>query len=156
MQIMVDNYDLPDKGPVELTLQYTFKITITASEARRWAGRWLAEEVSYLIGTDRPTLVVGERVVWRVPAWIGFPHVGRVGIIGAVDIDVETGEMNNLPACKVALKQNLANLEHRMPPYKPKSLDADSAYLANNVAPTPAVNLVAEEQPEFTASNTEN
>jgi len=48
-------------------------------------------EVSYLIGADSPTLVVGERVVWRVPAWFGLLHTGRLGIVGTVGVDVSSG-----------------------------------------------------------------
>ena len=57
----------------------SFEINVTAEEARRHVREWLREEVSLLIDAEPPTLVVGDQVVWRVPAWISFPvQVGPV------------------------------------------------------------------------------
>ena len=76
-------------------------------------------EVSNLIGADTPTLVVlHQRAVWRVPAWLGFPRQGRVGTVGTVDVDAESGQMNNSPACKAALTQRAKELAAMLPPYR--------------------------------------
>jgi hypothetical protein len=105
MTIILDNYTLPEKGPV--TVAVSFEIKVTAEEARHIVNRWLLNEVSYLLGADPPTLVVGEQVVWRVPAWIGFPSTGRVGVIGTVDVDVKTGELLNPLERKAAIERYL-------------------------------------------------
>lgn len=144
MNILLNAYALPEKGKVELKIDRSFEIKVTAEEARRKVNRWLLNEVSYLIAADPPTLVVAERVVWRVPAWIGFPHTGRAGVVGAVDVDVETGEMNNLAEHKLEIKQNLEKLKPNLPPYKPRSPEEGSAYLAKNVPPAPKL-IIAED-----------
>ena len=115
MTIILDNYILPEKGPVTVTV--SFEIKVTAEEARHIANRWLLNEVSYLLGADPPTLVVGERAVWRVPAWIGFPSTGRVGVVGTVDVDVETGELLNPLERKAAIERYL---EEEVKPRLPK------------------------------------
>jgi len=107
MTIILDNYSIPEKGPVEIKVNVTFEIKVTAEEARHIANRWLLNEVSYLLGADRPTLVVGERAVWRVPTWIGFPSTGRISVVGTVDVDVETGELLNPPERKAAIERYL-------------------------------------------------
>jgi hypothetical protein len=73
MTIIIEPYTIPEKGTVELKIERSFDIKVTSEEARRQVNRWLLNEVSYLIGADSPTLVIGERVVWRVPAWLS-PH----------------------------------------------------------------------------------
>ncbi len=71
MTILLDSQPIPPKGKVDLKVERSFEIKITAEEARRQVNRWLLNEVSCLIGADEPTLVVGEeRVVWRVPAYL--------------------------------------------------------------------------------------
>ncbi len=143
MNILLEPYTIPEKGRVELKVDRAFDIRITAEEARRQVNRWLLNEVSYLISADPPTLVVGERVVWRVPAWIGFPHTGRIGEVGAIKVDVETGEMVDLTARKHEIEQNLEKLKATLPPYQRRPVETGSSYLAQNV-PTAAKIVIAE------------
>jgi hypothetical protein len=97
IDLILKSYDIPEKGKkVEFNVNFSLDINVTAKEAKLQAGLWLHQNVSHLITTDPPTLVIDERVVWRVPAWIGFPHTGRVDVVGTIDVDVETGEMGNL------------------------------------------------------------
>ncbi|MEW5958116.1 MAG: hypothetical protein AB1801_10355, partial [Chloroflexota bacterium] len=120
MSIVLEPYAIPEKGKVELNVKRSFEIKVTAAEARRQVRWWLREEVSMLIDADPPTLVVGDRVVWRVPAWIGFPHTGRAGMVGAVDVDVTTGTMNNTPECKADIERQAEAVAARQPLYQPK------------------------------------
>jgi hypothetical protein len=145
MVIMLDPYTIPEKGKVDLKVDRSFEIKVTAEEARRQVDRWLLNEVSYLIGADAPTLIVGERVVWRVPAWIGFPNAGRVAIVGAVEVDVETGEMNNTPECQAELERRARELAALLPPYRPKS-EVPEEYLAKNIPPAPKLILHDEDE----------
>lgn len=113
MPIILDNYEVPEKGHVEVKV--SFEIKVTAEEARRKANRWLLEEVSHLIGADSPTLVVGQRAVWRVPAYITFPTIGRAGEVGAVDADVETGELDNSSDCKAEIERQAKEIAAKLP-----------------------------------------
>ncbi len=141
MTILLDSQPIPPKGKVDLKVERSFEIKMTAEEARRQVNRWLLNEVSCLIGADEPTLVVGEeRVVWRVPAWIGFPHTGRAGVVGTVDVDVETGQMDNSPACQATIEAEAQRLAERQPPYHLKEVPAD--YLTTTVPPAPQVDIL--------------
>jgi len=76
-----------------------------------------------LISADPPTLVVGERTVWCVPAYISFPHVGRVGVVGTVSVDAESGKMRELARCKAEISRYLEEkVKPHLPPYKPPTL----------------------------------
>ena len=141
MTIILEAYTIPEKGKIELKVERSFDIKVTAEEARRQVNRWLHNEVSILIGADPPTLVVGDQVVWRVPAWIGFPHTGRAGIVGTVDVDVSTGAMDNTPECKAEIERRAEALAAQQPPYRPKS-EVPEAYLPKNVPPAPKLYIL--------------
>ena len=136
MTIILDNYVIPEKGKVEL--KASFEIKVTSEEARRKVNRWLLEFVSTQMGGESPTLIVGERVVWRVPAYISFPHTGRAGVAGYVDVDVETGEMNNTPERQAEIEKFAAEIAKQQPPFKLR--EASVEYLAKNIPP--AKNLI--------------
>ena len=138
MSILLDTYSIPEKGRVDLKVERSFDINVSAEEARRLVNRWLLDEVSYLIGADTPTLVVSEQtVVWRVPVWIGFPHTGRAGIVGMVNVDVETGRMENTPACKSEIEHRATVLAEQQPPFQAKEVPTE--YLAQNISSLPPV-----------------
>ncbi len=50
------------------------------------------------------------------------PHVGRVGEVGTVDVDVRTGEMANSPAGKDGIMQRARELVKTLPPYRHQTL----------------------------------
>ena len=100
MEILLDHYPLPEQGQVEINLRRTFEIKMTAETARRQVNRWLFTEVSCMMGAESPTLLLGERVVWRVPAVLSAAHIGRVGVVGTVDVDVQTGTMDTAPGLR--------------------------------------------------------
>ena len=129
MTIILDNYTIPEKGKVELAA--SFEIKVTAEEARRKVNRWLLEFVSAQMGGETPTLIVGERVVWRVPAYISFPHTGRAGLAGYVDVDVKTGEINNSPERQAEIEKFATEIAKQQPPFKLRETSVE--YLAKNI-----------------------
>ncbi len=137
MSVILDTYVIPEKGKVELKVNQTFEIKVTAVKARRQVRRWLRDEVSHLLSPDPPTLVLGERVVWRVPVRIGFPNVGCIGWVGTIEVDVNTGSMNNSSALKIDIECRTELLTAYLPPYQPKE-DIPVEYVAPNIplAPT--------------------
>lgn len=90
MTIVLDNYVIPEHG--RLNIRATVDLAVSAQEARRLVDRWLLESVSVLIGTDMPTLVISEQVVWRVPVWMGLVGSGRTEL-GVIDVDVTSGAL---------------------------------------------------------------
>ena len=141
MTITVDPYTIPTKGKVDIHVERSFEIKITAEEAQKQVNRWLLNEVSYLMHSLPPTLVIGEQqVVWRVPASFSAPDVGQVGLIGTIDVDVETGDMSNTDEQQTALIQRAEELAARLPPYQPKQ-NIPTEYLAKKVPPSPSVTI---------------
>ena len=65
----------------------------SARAAQRIVGRFVADEIGYLLRSGDPTLVVSERISWRVPIVLAFPTTGPVGTVGTLDVDVETGQL---------------------------------------------------------------
>lgn len=135
MVILLDHYTLPERGLVKLIINQDFEINVTAEEARRQVDRWLFDQVSYMMTTEMPMLVLGERIVWRVPAVLTAPHVGWVGSVGTIDVDVETGQMDSSTDCIAALQQAGIDLGKRLPPYQPRQ-DLPDKYWAKDLQPT--------------------
>jgi hypothetical protein len=135
MTILLDAYTLPERGAVELTIQRSFEIKVTAEEARRKVISWLVDQVSYMVSAESPALMIGEYIVWRVPVILTAPQVGRVGEIGAIHVDVQTGEMDNTPERITALQQWGLELGNRLPPYKSRG-EAPDEYVVKDMQPT--------------------
>ena len=91
--IVLDELSLPETGLVRLKLDRIFTINISATEARRRVSNWLAWEVTMTLMGQEPSLVISEPVVWRVPVVFTAAHVGVVGDVGEIDVNVESGEV---------------------------------------------------------------
>lgn len=127
MAIILNNYAIPEKGQVHIAFKLSFEIKHTAVQAKRIVNSWLLNEISYLIGADMPTLVLHKRPVWRVPVWLTLPGTKHKEIIGAIDVDVETGQLIDLANSKEQIEQYLhqdvtpaaatnKNFIHELPP----------------------------------------
>jgi len=80
MTIILEQSTIPEIGTFEI--HKTVNIQVSAKQAQRKVDTWLLNEVSYMMGAEEPTLVIGERTVWRVPAYFSAPGAGRVGTVG--------------------------------------------------------------------------
>lgn len=154
--VLLDACPLPHKGPVELKVQREFVINITAEEAQQKVHHWLVDEISSNIGADKPTLVIdanaNERPVWRVPAYLSFARFGRVGVVGLVDVDLETGVLLDLLSCKIAIERAADELVRRLPAYSSRQT-MPTQCLPMNVPTAPKLyvsndELAPEENPE--------
>lgn len=133
--ILLDQYAVPTKGTFELRIERSVEIKVTAEEARRMVKNWLIDEISYMMTATEPTLVLGERAVWRVPAILTASHIGHVGPAGCVDVDVETGQIQNADGCKKEILKGVQKLAKSVPPYTPRT-DIPSVWLAKEIQPT--------------------
>jgi len=137
MIIILDKHPVPEKGTFEI--RQSVNILVSAQEARDSVNSWLLNEVSYMMGAGNPTLVVSDRVLWRVPAVLTAPHVGHVGMSGTVDVDVQTGEFDTSPPRKEQILQGARELATDMPSYSPRtSRDVPAEYLAEKIQMTQA------------------
>lgn len=135
MTILLEQYTLPEQGTVELNIHRTFEIKVTAEQARRQVNRWVFLEVSCVMGARTPALVVGEQVVWRVPVVLTASHVGEVGVVGEIDVDVQNGDMDNTPARMAELQASGSELGKKLPSYTPWR-EVPPEYLAKDFQPT--------------------
>jgi hypothetical protein len=84
---------LPRTGRIEIDIHVSADINISATVARRRVSRYVVSEIGNLLYGGEPTIVVGKRICWRVPVLLSYPHTGPVGEVGALDVDIETGEV---------------------------------------------------------------
>ena len=79
---------------IDVTIRVTSQLNVTAFSAKRKVAGLALSEIGTGISADEPELVVSrQRVVWRVPLHVALPGLGRVGGIGTVDVDAQTGEV---------------------------------------------------------------
>jgi hypothetical protein len=95
MAVQLEGIKPPQSGRIEIHV--SADINITARTARQRVSRLVASELGNLLFGGDPTLVVGERVVWRVPVTLAYPDTGPLGQIGTLDVDVETGQVMVTP-----------------------------------------------------------
>lgn len=106
------------------TYDRIFTIHISATEAKRKVSHWLAWEVAMTLMGQNPSLVIGERIVWRVPVVFTAVHVGVVGMVGEIDVDVESGEMIRPEGVEEAMLCAAKKLAKGLPPFKLRELPA--------------------------------
>ena len=97
MSVQLDQVALARSGQVEVNIRLHADIHVTASMAQRRVSRLVISELGNLLYGGEPTLVVGERICWRVPVMLAYPDAGPVGQAGTLDVDVETGEVLATP-----------------------------------------------------------
>lgn len=133
--IILNEIDLPDSGPAEVQVKRNFTIHISATQARRKVNGWLAMKVSMTFLGDNPSLVINDRIVWRVPILFTATHVGPVGTVGSVDVDVESGEILTMTANIEEMYCRAEELAKTLPPFKLREVPPE--YLAKDIPITP-------------------
>jgi hypothetical protein len=132
MQIILEPDNIPERGTFEI--QQMITIRVSAEEARRQVGRWLLHEVNLQMGADQPALVVGERSVWRVPVYWTVPHIGRVGMVGVVEVDVLNGAMDTSAQRIAEMIRRAEGLATGLPPFQARETPPE--YLVKDAVPT--------------------
>jgi hypothetical protein len=89
------------------------ELVFTAPVAQRKVSKLLLNRVGNLLYGEEPSLVIGERVVWRVPVWISRPDTGPLGPVGTLDVDVQTGAIAHTPEILEELKERARALVER-------------------------------------------
>ncbi len=85
--------NLPTTGKVEINVSVSATMNFTAYAARKRVSRYVADELSMFLRGGEPTLLVSDRLYWRVPVLLSIPGRGLLGETGAIDVDVETGQL---------------------------------------------------------------
>jgi hypothetical protein len=113
---MLNGPGLAASGQLDITITIRATIEIDAATAQRRATGWLVSEVGNLLLGDAPSLVIADRVVWRVPVLLTSPERGVVGQIGTVDIDAQTGDVLSSAALIQELIERGRQLGRSSPP----------------------------------------
>ena len=93
MSAQSDMLTLPRAGRLQVDVHLSVEVNVSAAIARRKVNAFLATHVGNLLLSGEPDLTLGERIVWRVPVDLTAPPMGRLGRVGEVDVDVESGEL---------------------------------------------------------------
>ena len=96
MSLLLENQTIPEAGPLKLDIKISTDLKVSAKEAQHKVSMLLFDQVSYLMFGDAPQLVIGNRIVWRVPAYLSLPQLGKFGPFGTLDVDAENGEIQPL------------------------------------------------------------
>ncbi len=82
-----------NQGRLSVHIEVSADIFISAFAARQKVTGFVVDEISTQLHGNEPTLVVGERIRWRVPVCLSLPPTGDLGEVGAIEVDVESGEL---------------------------------------------------------------
>lgn len=93
MADQVEQLTLPRSRQVEIQINLSSAVNITAVSARRKVNAFLATHVGNLLLAGEPALTITDRIVWRVPVDVTDPVNGRLGRVGDVDVAVDSGEL---------------------------------------------------------------
>ncbi len=132
--IILDNVTFPETGPVEIQVSHSFTISISAEQAQRAVNRWLMMEVSMSFIAEPPTLALASSAIWRVPVAYTASHIGRVGLAGTVDVDVNTGEIFDSPEVRESIFAKARSMAEKLPPFQLR--EVDEKYVVKNMQPT--------------------
>ncbi len=93
MNVEMAEIALPAEAQLKIELSLTAQVKITHVTAQRQVSKLLLDQAGNLLYGERPSLVVGQQLVWRVPVWLALPTTGPLGQVGALDVDAQTGEI---------------------------------------------------------------
>jgi hypothetical protein len=93
MDVELTEIALPPQAEVKIEMSLTAQVNVTDFTAQHRVSRLLLDQVGNLLYGERPSLVVGRRLLWRVPVWLALPTTGPLGQIGVLDVDAQTGEI---------------------------------------------------------------
>lgn len=112
MQIELSQAVFPAQA--EVKVEYSFKLNYTAHAARVKVNLILAQELG-LFQSGQPSLVIGERPVWRVPILFSNRSITATDV-GALMVDTTSGEVLYSPEILAQLKENAHVLAQCPPP----------------------------------------
>jgi hypothetical protein len=100
----------PKSERLEVDIKVTADVNISAYAARQKVNGLVLNDISYMMHAGAPTLVVAERICWRVPVVLSLTSRGDMGEVGAIDVDVETGQMHVTPQLIAEINARAAGL----------------------------------------------
>ena len=93
MSVELDEIGLPVPAEIRIEFSLTAQAKITDFTAQRKVSKLLLDHVGNLLYGERPSLVAGRRLLWRVPVWLASSATGPLGQVGTLDVAAQTGEI---------------------------------------------------------------
>lgn len=87
----------------------TLDVSIDPETARRRANGYLVTYVSMMLHALNPILILDDPPVWRLSLSLRLRDIGDVAILGTVDINAHTGEVDSLTTAQIRMIQDQAN-----------------------------------------------
>ncbi len=107
MTITLENVTLPDTGPFEISVTLTGNIRLTPEAARHRVSVFVGNQIADLLYGEVPDLVLREDGFFgRVPVVLACRSKGRLGVVGKIDVHVETGELKTPPQVISEIERN--------------------------------------------------
>ena len=93
MTVVFQQRDI-DRGQVRVDIRIQAELNVSAFVARQKVTAYVLDNVSDHMAAEEPSLVVeGEQFLWRVPVTLAvLPH-GRLGQVGTIDVDAQSGQL---------------------------------------------------------------
>jgi hypothetical protein len=110
MTVALESLSKPRSGKLDVDVRLSCEVNYTAVAAKRRVSGYVASNISVLMGVEDPTLVLADRIVWRVPVVLTMPGHGVLGRVGEIDVDVETGEILVTEAILISIKDHAQHL----------------------------------------------
>jgi len=105
MTITVETISPPESGILDLNLHLKADIQITPQQARKQVSVYVGNHIADLLHGEMPDLVVrSDGTFWRVPVVLSSRSLGRIGVVGVMDVDVKSGELS-------LKKESISNIE---------------------------------------------
>jgi hypothetical protein len=77
---------------VNISVNVSATLNITAFTAKRKVNVLVLNRVGTGLSGDEPSLIVTDKVIcWRVPIFVSTASRGRLGQVGQIDVDAQTG-----------------------------------------------------------------
>lgn len=101
----------PEDKPFKVEAHFSGEIPMSPVEARRRVSQFLEQQVKMETFAGTPILLLGDRLVWRVPACLRLPGLGDEEVVhlGVIDIDVFKEQMLIPAPEQLAKMQKRAN-----------------------------------------------
>ena len=93
MAVNFPGLHVPAGATVNIRVEVTAPVNVTAFTARQKVTRWVVNEISTQLLAEEPELSVGDRLCWSVPVVLTSPGRGSVGKVGTIAVDATTGEL---------------------------------------------------------------
>lgn len=103
-----------DRGQVRVDIRIQANLNVSAFVARQKVTGYVVDNISDHMAGDEPTLVVeADRFLWRVPVQLAvLPH-GRLGQVGTIDVDAQSGQLQVTSFLIEDIRRNARTLVER-------------------------------------------